>query len=277
MMFEEIPDNDTLQERQSQNKRLFVPTRFKFLQELVGLRPHGIHGLLATTGAGKSTLTRAIIADTSENIKCLLLLSEENPQTYFTGFMKQSETIRRENIIVLLEKTIADFSFNNDERFKFLFESILASDCKFVFWDNVTASRLFGDSLPISRRGEFFLKLIDFLKENNIGLFYIVHTDKTIGRNQTAIFTGNNARGSDAIRMATEYYFVMQGWTIKEKIFNFITIEKHREHTVRNRHFLLIYKEDTYKSDRVSSYEEVSMASKYMDDALKKIKKQFDG
>lgn len=275
-MFEEIPCDDTLQNRVNQNKRLFVPTRFNFLKEIVGLRPDGIHGLLATTGAGKSTLTRSIIADCSEDVKLLLLLSEETPQTYFAGFKKQGETIRRENIVVLLEKTITEASMLAEERFKFLFEMILQSECAFVFWDNVTASRLFGDSLHISKRGEYFLKLIDFLKAHNIGLFYIIHTDKTISKNQVNIYSGNNARGSDAIRMSTEYFFIMQGWSIKNKLFNFITIEKHREHTVKNKHFLLIYKNETYSTDKITTFEEMSMASRYASDAIKKIKKTFE-
>jgi hypothetical protein len=274
-MFEKLPEDTELELRNTENLKLFINSRFFFLNEIRGLRPDGIHGLLATTGAGKSTLTRAIFADTTANTKCLLLLSEEAPQIYFTGFKKQNEKINRENISILLEKTIADYSPRMDERFEFLFDRIIASGCQFVFWDNVTASRIFGDSMSISKKGEYFLKLIDFLKENKIGLFYIIHTDKTVSKNQINLISGNSARGSDAIRMATEYFFVMQGWVIRNRLVNFITIEKHREHAVKNRYFLLEYKNNTYEKDKISNLEEITMASRYTAEALRKIKATF--
>lgn len=275
MSFEEIPSDEKLAERLKDNSKMHIATRFKFLLEIKGLRPDGIHGLLATTSAGKSTLTRSIIADTTECRDVLLILSEENAITYFTGFKKQGETIRRDKITVLLEKTIDNFSKNFEEKFNFLFERIISSGCQFVFWDNLTASRIFGDSMNISMKGVYFQSVIDFLKENKIGFFYVIHTDKSISKNQQNIFSGNNARGSDAVRNTTEYYFVMQGWKIKDKLHNFITTEKHREHDIEIGYHLLVYKNKTYSGDKASTLEEKTLASKFTQSLVNTIKASF--
>jgi predicted AAA+ superfamily ATPase len=62
--------------------RTEFPSRYQFLKAHNGIRPNCLHGLMGSTGCGKSTLVKCIIAEAASGKRVLVWISEENVVDY---------------------------------------------------------------------------------------------------------------------------------------------------------------------------------------------------
>ena len=66
-MIKNSVDEKTIANVNKDCKEFFYPTRFNFLREIYGIRPSMLTGVIGTTGSGKSTLIKSIVADSIKN------------------------------------------------------------------------------------------------------------------------------------------------------------------------------------------------------------------
>lgn len=248
-MYELSPDLEVVKKLNEKHKKLFFPSRFSFLRAINGIRPGCMHGLLAPTGMGKSTLIRSIISDTSENAKCGIILSEEKFEEYASGFVAQNEQVKWENVRMIRETQVIDEYPSKEEQIKAIVSFALEADLKVLFWDNITTGTILGDSVHPSAMA----KLIELLKHelfiNDIALFFIAHTGKSVKTEQGHLFQGEDVRGSNQYYMKSDYFFNLQIKTKNDERISFVNITKNRFHQPRNKYYVLEFIVNKYTRD----------------------------
>ena len=248
-MYELVPDLDSVKALYEKHKKMFYPSRFRFLQSINGIRPGCMHGLLAPTGMGKSTLTRSIIADTSESTRCGIILSEEKFEEYAGGFIAQDEKIIWENVRMIRESKVVDEYETKEQQIKAIVSFALEADLKVLFWDNITTGTILGDSV----RPDAMARLIELLKHelftNDIALFFIAHTGKGVKTEQSSLFQGEDVRGSNQYYMKSDYFFNLQVKTKNDEKISFVNITKNRFHQPKNKFYVLEFIVNKYTRD----------------------------
>lgn len=248
-MFEFAPELECVKALHEKHKKLFYPSRYRFLQAINGIRPGCMHGLLAPTSMGKSTLTRSIITDTSETCRCGIILSEEKFEEYAGGFIAQSEPVNWENIRMIRESKIVDEFESKEEQIKAIVSMALEADLKVLFWDNITTGTILGDSVHPSAMA----RLIELLKHelfvNDIALFFIAHTGKSVKTEQGQLFQGEDVRGSNQYYMKSDYFFNLQVKTKNDERVSFVNITKNRFHQPKNKFYVLEFIVNKYTRD----------------------------
>lgn len=255
-MFRELPDDDILLELEQEANKMFYATLFGFLKAINGIRPALVHGLLAPASMGKSTLTRSIIAQTTESCKVAVLLSEESAEEYAFGFKRQKESVDRDNIVFLRESELVGFGTKKE-----ILESIvnlcISADVKVLFWDNITTGKILGDSVRPEQMADLFEFLKSKLRENRIALFYVAHTNKTVKAEQSIPIQGEDIRGSAQIFNQSDYFFILQSKTKNNERISYVKIAKHRFHSPKFTYYVLDYQNNKYTRDIGVSYDKI--------------------
>ena len=248
-MCELPPDIEKVKILFEKHKKMFYPSRFKFLQAINGIRPGCMHGLLAPTGMGKSTLTRSIITDVSENTKCGIILSEEKFEEYSAGFVAQSEPVNWSNVRMIRETKIVSEFETKEMQIKAIVSLALEADIKVLFWDNITTGTILGDSV----KPDLMARLIELLKHelftHDIALFFIAHTGKGVKTEQASLFQGEDVRGSNQYYMKADYFFNLQVKTKNDEKVSFVNITKSRFHQPKNKFYVLEFIVNKYTRD----------------------------
>ena len=119
------------------NSRTLIKSRFDFLKGHNGLRPNTLHGLMAPTHSGKSTLIKSIIAETALQAKCLVWLSEETVKEY-QSLLNKLDYECLKNIVFVEERELPKECKEDQTAFlnKFI-EMANESEAEFVFVDFV--------------------------------------------------------------------------------------------------------------------------------------------
>ena len=248
-MFESSPDMTDVEKQAEKHKKMFYPSRFKFLQAINGIRPGCLHGLLAPTSMGKSTLTRSIISDTTETTKVGLILSEEKFTEYAAGFVSQGEKVNWSNLKMIREsQVVAEFP-TKEQQIQSIVSFAVEQDLKVLFWDNITTGTILGDSV----RPDQMAKLIEILKHelftHDIAMFFIAHTNKSVKAEQSHLFQGEDVRGSNQYYMKADYFFNLQLKTKNDERLAFVNITKNRFHQPRFKYFVLEFIVNKYTRD----------------------------
>lgn len=263
-MFEDFPSDEEIDGFIEENETYYFESNYNFLKAIKGLRPSMAHGLLAPAGAGKSTLTRTIISETSQKHKIGVLLSEEKHIQYSSALKIQKENYNKANIKLMRESVVCNNFKTKEEQIDYIVQTCILSDVKVLFWDNITTGKILGDSVLPSKVAELFERLKDKLGENKIALFYVAHTRKDIKAEHREQFTGEDMRGSNQIFMQSEYFFTLQTKTVqckdpkdgqvKDKPLTFVSIYKSRFHNPEYKFYILTYKNRKYVSDQGVAY-----------------------
>lgn len=256
-MFEDIPKKEKIKQFVLDNQNTYFPSEFGFLKAINGIRPGMTHGLLAPASMGKSTLTRSIIAHTSQAAKCGIFLSEEKATEYIAGFYAQGENAKMENIVTLRESDLCKNFPTKDEQIEALVSYCLMGDVKVLFWDNITTGKILGDSVRPNEMARLFEKLKDLMSENGIALFYVAHTGSTIRAETNVMIQGEDIRGSRQIYMQTEYFFTLQVKTVDDIKVSFVNISKCRFHQPQFRFYALKFSNNKYISDQGVAYSHI--------------------
>jgi len=236
-------------------------TRFKFINNHKGLRPGMMHVLLGTTGSGKTTLSRSILADLSKTNKVLVYSSEETLKQFQTqsGY---ADKINLKNIYFLHEKDVLSEHNNDvssgDPLIKTLEWAIESHNPKIVFIDNITTSLFYDQNKNAIRVTS---QLRDLMQKTNTAFFVIAHTASPI--RDGCWFGANDMRGFRTIANLSEYlYCLFRTRTIvlgHEIASTFVHVDKSRMHSGVKEFYRLTYeiKEREYSCDDPANYKAV--------------------
>ena len=226
-------------------------SRFSFLRSTNGLRHRMLIGIMATSGSGKSSVTQAIITDAAINNNVLVWMSEETVTEYQIGLHRTAKDIKNlKNIYFIEEKGLKSDIFANQDRFLNYFkELVIESGCSIIFIDNITTSFFYSDDIGPSGQSKAAMYLAKLTKELDVTIFYVAHTAKRVIDNQSTLITREDIRGSLKINMLAEYLYILQRFTSEDNIYSIIHISKHRFHSIKDRFYLLKFKDDNYVSD----------------------------
>ena len=195
------PASDTEIEAQKElNDTQFVQSRFNFLSNHNGIRPNTLHGLMANTGIGKSTLMKCIIIELAKVMKVLVWLSEEDRTEYQMLINKMDRSVLK-NIVFIQERDIPEKYRQNQAAFftKFI-EIVVESGCQIVVPDNITTSPFYNSQFGFVGQTKTTAFLISFVKQY-CSIFYIAHTDKSVKTNLNRMLTPEDIRGAKDFRV----------------------------------------------------------------------------
>ncbi len=248
-MFETAPEKEEIEYHKSQQSVMFFASRFKFLQSSFGLRPGCLHGLLAPSSMGKSTLARSIIADTSEHARIGVILSEETPLEYSSGFSSQMEPVNWDNLKYASESDISLSYPTKEEQIDAIVSFAIENELRVLFWDNITTGSILGDSVRPNQMAILLDRLKKALFSNKIALFFIAHTNKTVKTEQNFQFQGEDVRGSAQYYMKSDYFYTLQTKTKNDEKITFVKIAKHRFHQPKLEYYVLDFVVNRYARD----------------------------
>lgn len=243
-----------------ENGRIIFPSRFNFVMDHKGFRPRCLHGLIGTTGGGKSTVTKAFIADLLDADKTVCVwLSEESPVAYQVKIqqaMKYPEKIA--NIVFVEERNVPhEILKKQKEFFKYVKTFLIVNKFDFFIIDNITTGEFYCDEIGPSGQSDTadFLKGLTSILDTAI--LWVAHTDRTVSESQIRPITAENVRGSKKIVNVTEYLYSLQKYvTLEKTAFIVAKCLKHRYHELRlHNRYLLVYERGVHRGDIVLSEE----------------------
>jgi len=248
-VFEDAPELELIEEMNKDRHVVFYESRFSFLKAINGIRPSCTHGLLAPTGMGKSTLTRSIICDTAKTHRVGVILSEERPIEYSSGFITQGEAVNWGNLRFLKETDITTRVSGKEAQIDALIAFAVEHDITVLFWDNITTGTILGDSVKPAYMATLLDRLKEKLMETKIALFYIAHTNKTVKAEQSTLIQGEDVRGSNQYYMKADYFFILQVKTKNDEKIAFVRITKNRFHQPKIKEYVLEFITNRYTRD----------------------------
>lgn len=261
-MFKPVPDKAALEKLAGRHQITLWGSRFEFLRCTAGIRPASLIGLLGTTGTGKSSVAKAIVADCAMEAPLFLWLNEETPEEYAVGLQRAKANLNRENIIMFHEDQLsASVKKDLDQILFCVFESIIQAGVKLVILDNITSSCLYDSHFGEAGQAKVIDEFRRFTRKNGITIFFLIHTDKNTNNNSGKLISGENVRGTNRSFMAADYFYILQRFDVNNAFFTFITIAKHRNHPeLRTKYFRLNYTAGHYSSDEAIDFERVNNA-----------------
>lgn len=226
----------------------FVPSRFRFLGEHNGIRPNSLHGLIANSGVGKSTLFKCIIVETAKVVPVLVWLTEETVKEY-QPLMNRLDKSVLDNIKFVEEKEIAsEYKDNLEAFFTYFEEMVKRSGCAIVFCDNVTTSAFYDGRFSYRGQNRTATFLVEFVKRV-CSFFYVAHTRNEVTDNYRKVVTEEDIRGSKQLALLTEYCYIIQKFTSKGNIYNILRVVKYRFHEKAAGWYTLVYEKGYYVGD----------------------------
>lgn len=228
--------------------KTIYPSRFEFLKGHNGIRPKSLTGLMAPTGAGKTTLVKCIIAETAANARVLVWISEETVVEY-QELIHYLDKSCLKNIVFVEEKEIPEEYKDTQKDFFEYFEQMAEeSGCDIVFIDNVTSSAFYNQRYGITGQNRSAEFLRGFAKRK-CEIFYVAHTQSSITENYSKVVNAEDIRGSKELPLMTEYLYIIQKFTSNSKQFNCLRVVKYRHHEKAAGWFSLTYEKRAYIGD----------------------------
>lgn len=261
-MLKAAPSIESIAKSEQIHKLSLWDTRFAFLRATYGIRPACLIGLMGTTGTGKSTLIKAIMADSCEDHKILVWLTEEPIAQYVGGIKKSKQTAKFENVLFFHEDDLAESTKESlDSLLFYFFEKIIESGTRIVFLDNITTSALYASHFGEKGQSRVIDELKKFCHKNKITIFYLVHTAKTVSDNSGKLIQGEDVRGSNKSFIMSDYFYILQRFEVGARFFTFIRIIKHRYHPdLKQKYFILNFMDGHYYSDSFAEFAVINKA-----------------
>ena len=253
-------DPSILTDREVSLLKTFVPSKFQFLLAHKGLRLNSLHGFIGTMGCGKTSLLQSLIAETAENHKCLVWLSEEDPVEYQVGIERVNRSLLvRQNILYLQESSLPEeLVRTHDDLFETFRNQVLESDARYIFIDNATTSLFYSDDVGPKGQAKTARFFKNIKKELGICIVYLAHTAKEISDNMHRLLSPEDIRGSAQLPIVSEYFYTMQKFTKESKTYVIIRLLKFRFHEVKDKFYILGYDKGKYAFDAVVPFETIN-------------------
>lgn len=265
------PVSDFEIEMHSQLKdRVIFDSRYEFLRAHNGLRPNCLHGLIGTTGCGKSTLFKCVITEAAAGHKVLVWLSEENVVEYQELINMLDKSVLK-NIKFIEEKEIPGEYRDHQENFLEYFEQMVEeSEASMVFIDNITTSAFYNQRFGFGGQQKTAEFLINFVKRK-CSVFYVAHTRSEVTDNYGKVVTPEDIRGSKELPLVTEYFYIIQKFTTEDKQFNVLRVAKYRHHELAKGWYGLKYEKQSYIGDNKVPFAVINKIFKMRDHFGKKL------
>ena len=226
----------------------YFKSRFNFLKGHNGIRPNSLHGMIAPMGVGKTTLLQSIIADIALEKKVLIWLSEESLVSY-QQHLRYLDDRCVQNLMFVEERDIPAEWKSKPDRFLTYFKTMVErAECDIVFIDNVTTSGFYDGRFGLNAQPQVADFLSSFVK-SHCSVFYLAHTKKDIIVNHNKIIVPEDMRNTTALPNVTELFYIIQGFTRAEKIYNFVRVAKYRGYDKAAGWFALEYVQKAYVND----------------------------
>jgi len=233
----------------SEKKKTFVKSRYEFLSAHNGLRPGCLHGVISSTGSGKSTLVKCIAAEAAVQQTVLIWLSEETVKEYqeLINFLDKSVL---QNILFVEENEI-DESYKNSQSdfFEYFEQMVEESGASLVIIDNVTTSAFYNQRYGITGQNKTAEYLRNFTKRKGTAILYVAHTQSNISDNYGKVINAEDIRGSKELPLNTEYLYIIQKFTQNDKQYNVLRVAKYRHHEEAAGWFALKFSNRSYIGD----------------------------
>jgi KaiC/GvpD/RAD55 family RecA-like ATPase len=205
----EIDDNERAAQLADLEKFHLSPTRFSFINAHKGLRNGKTHVLISSSGAGKTTLSRAILVDVARNHELVFFSSEENVQDTQQELARQEVQNDVLSKIHFVHEDMLPDKTSPEGLFKILAATCLNLDAKCLFFDNLTTSDFY-ENRPPAEQVSFFKRLRNIAKELNIPVFVIAHTQSKTRDDQQALIVPEDVLGSKTVARKTQFLYVYQ-------------------------------------------------------------------
>jgi KaiC/GvpD/RAD55 family RecA-like ATPase len=202
-----------------------------------GFRRGNMHLLIAGTGAGKSTLTRAIVSDLvlhkDNDCTVAVWLSEETVDEYKAlfslGKLSNEKLLNTQAISELEIIELGELVF---------FEWLHFVRPDILIYDNITTSLFYVDKTPLEQ-AKFATKLKKILKELNCAGIIIAHGDSRQTDQRGGLLDINNIRGSKTICNLAEFAYVFQTFSSANSKCTSLRIVKSRSQKIIHDLYLL--------------------------------------
>lgn len=222
-------------------------SNFPFLSQHYGFRNGMVHLFIGTTGSGKSTLTRTLVCDLlsnlNENRRGGLWLSEETVTQFKvefsrSGYEKQTDFF---HITSELTQEVGDY-ISSEEKFLNAVDAFIRKfNLKILFIDNITTSKIYGNSIGIASQNNIATGLKKIASKHGIPLVIIAHTNANISDSYDKIISSKDIRGSKYIGNISEFIYILQRVVTNDKIIPYLLIDKCRTVSMKNHFFELGY------------------------------------
>lgn len=254
MEFNEITTARLLEEI----KTVYIKSKFGFLQSHLGLRPGKMHLLLSTSGAGKSSLTRALMKETSMGHKISIYLSEESTtdfQTYLAQAAVPERCIKNMNVFSEFDKENCQKS--SSEMFD-AFSEFAQQRADVFFFDNITTS-IFYNNHKNAVQSAVARKIKQMTAKMGYAMFMVAHTANNISDYNQQVLTVNDLRGDKTLSNEMEFFYGFQRFKIGEESFAVIRVLKSRNPSSDWEWFELDYSQSgkIYTGDRKITFSEL--------------------
>ena len=237
-----VISSDEAKELKHTRDKVFWETKLPFVKQHKGFRPCCIHGILAPTTAGKTTLCRTIVDDIHffhpEN-KIGVWLSEESKESYLTDLMGDKDSMDNKSLIIFSEVDSFELVKTPKKANDLLVYFANENDLDFLIIDNTTTGALFGHDWTEHKKACSTLKSIAL--ELKIPVVYFCHSspNKMLGSNR--IIENEDIRGFKDLLNLSEYFYVLQTFVHGNSKISTIRITKHRGHDINEIFFRLEY------------------------------------
>jgi len=250
-------ENNEINDAIVKNNKVYYPSKFLFLNAINGIRKGNLNGFIGTTGSGKSTLIKAIIADTAKHSKVLVWLTEESISEYQPKINQCIEDERYlKNISFIEESSLPAWCFGEqDAFFSYLKRLLVESGAEVMFIDNITSGFLYSDDIDVSGQGRSAIFLSKIAKELGVAIVYVAHTKKNVNDTYSGLITKEDIRGSQKISIVTEYLFILQTINSNRQRFPVIIISKNRHHQIEDKYYILKFADGVFQKDKKIDFE----------------------
>lgn len=220
--------------------KVFYKSNFSFLCQHNGLRPGKIHVLMGTSGSGKSTFVRSIVNDfvkiNPESV--YFWLSEESSEDLIVALKEQSISQK------ILSQITVDSELENSSGVDEILDRVSFTGAKFLVIDNITTSKFYMDRKP-GEQSSLVTRIKTFAEKNNIAVLLVAHTKKDVHDNFGRLITEGDIRGSGAVVMMAEFFYIIQKFQAADKFYPTLRIIKHRGQAVTERLYALGFDSET--------------------------------
>lgn len=272
----EKPSSDFEIQMYSETKnRVHLYSRFEFLRNHFGIRPFTLHGLIACTGSGKSTLIKCIAAEVARQTKVLIWLSEESKVEY-QEMLNYLDKDCVKNITFVDEKKIPkEYKASQELFFEYFEQMFEESGAGIVLIDNVTTSAFYGQTFGFAGQENSADFLQNFAKTKG-SIFYVSHTGTHVTENYGKVVNPEDIRGNKKLAHLTEYCYTVQKFVSSGKQYNVLRVAKSRHHKKALGWYALSFEKDSYTSGDMIPFSIVNKIFQTRDYFGKKLPKKTD-
>lgn len=256
-MLENSPTIEEMENIRATSQNVQIASRFNFLKNHNGLRLGHLHGLMGTTGSGKSSLAKSIISEIAFKEKVTVFLSEETKEQYCLALAKNNITQPILDRITWVEEKKIDSRFFESRAifWEYIEMLLLDSESRAIIIDNVSTSYIYNGSLNEQR--DAAKNLLKLARKYNKAILYLIHSNKQTKDNPKEAISNEDNRGFAGIVIESEFFYIMHRFTQDGNERRLLKVAKFRGYDKARGWYGLYYENYLYTGDMKADSEMV--------------------